>query len=135
MALKDVKNKVTDDYISFKTSQLLNTQKDNLMKNFNGKNIGYINKSSLPNIDGLNKSEVVSLTQKISSALSIIDFIKLSDKIVVFKILDTKIESYDEKNNEAIIQSLEQVKNNIAMTSIVQKLQNKYEIISNYKVK
>jgi peptidyl-prolyl cis-trans isomerase D len=135
IALSDVKDTVTSDYNDFQKSLLLNIEKENLLKNFKGKNIGYINKSSLPNIDGLDQNETKSLMQKISSTLSILDFVKLSDKVVVFKILDTKMGSYDEKNNNTVIQNLEQVKNNIAMTNIVKKIQNKYEIISNYKVK
>ena len=67
--------------------------------------------------------------------MNVKDFVQLDNKIVVFKILDTKLEAYNEKSNDTIIKNLEQVKDNVSMQNIIAKLQNKYTITSNYKVK
>jgi len=134
-ALNDVIEKVKKDYKIQKTNEILNSKKDELLKNFTGTDIGYITRGELKKIDGLDEKEINLLSQKISMATSLVDFIQLDNKIVVFKILDTKLATYDKSKDKYLRDTIIKLKDNQIMTSIIKKLENKYTVTSNYKVK
>ena len=134
-ALNDVIEKVKKDYKIQKTNEILNSKKDELLKNFTGTDIGYITRGELKKIDGLDEKEINLLSQKISMATSLVDFIQLDNKIVVFKILDTKLATYDKSKDKYLRDTIIKLKDNQIMTSIIKNLENKYIVTSNYKVK
>jgi peptidyl-prolyl cis-trans isomerase D len=134
LALADIKDTIIKDLKIQKTQEILSVKKDNIIKNFSGVDIGYISRDKLPTIDGLSEGEINNLVSKISTSTSIIDFINLENKIVVFKIVDTKLGSYDETKNKYITDTIVQLKQNQILSSLLEKLKNKYEINSNFKV-
>jgi len=134
IAYEDVKEKVSNDFKANKINSILNSKKEELLKNFTGKDIGYITKGKLINIDGLNKDEVNTLFSKISTATSVIDFIQFNGKIVVFKILDTKLANYDKSKDKFITDTIVKLKNNQVLSGVIEKLRNKYQVKSNFKV-
>ena len=131
---ENVKEVVTKEFKANKLNSILNSKKEELLKNFTGKDIGYITKGKLIDIDGLNKDEVNTLSSKISTATSLVDFVQLDGKIVVFKILDTKLATYDKTKDQYITDTIIKLKNNQALSSIIEKLRLKYKITTNFKV-
>lgn len=130
-----VENTVKQNFIANMKSKKLNEEKDKLIKNFSGKDIGYINKETLPKIEGLDETETSSLVQSVFASNSLISFVELNDKIVVYKILDTKLATYDSSKDELLKQNIEQIKDNEVLTSLLKALQTKYEVTSYIKVK
>ena len=134
LEFKEVKTQVNADYTKYQKNILLNQKKDVLLKDFTGKDIGFLDKTVPIKISGLSQSEVTSLTNKVSSSTNLIDFIQLDNKIVVFKILDTSLSSYDAKNDDAVKNSILQLKSQVTLTSLIEKLKSTYKVKKNYKV-
>jgi peptidyl-prolyl cis-trans isomerase D len=132
---KIVKNQIKEDYIAKMKSTKVNAKKDALIKNFSGKDIGYINKETLPKIAGLDEVETSSLVQSIFASDSVINFVELNNKIVVYKIEDTKLATYDASKDQLLVQSINQVKDNEVLTSLINVLQTKYEVKNYMQVK
>jgi peptidyl-prolyl cis-trans isomerase D len=130
-----VKNQIKEDYLTKMKSDKMNAQKEKLMKNFSGKSIGYINKETLPKIAGLNDTETSSLVQSIFSSDSLVSFVELDNKTIVYKIEDTKLATYDATKDQLLAQSINQVKDNEILTSLINVLQTKYEVKNYVEVK
>ena len=135
LPLSAITKKLKDDYISSKKLEILRIKTNKIIENFEGKDIGFISKDKEVKIDGLNTEEVASLVKKVSTSITKIDSITTGNKTIVFKILDTKLASYDESKNKYLEDTIKQLKNNETMSSIIKNLESKYEVISNYKVK
>jgi peptidyl-prolyl cis-trans isomerase D len=135
LGFKIVKNQIKEDYIAKMKSTKVNAKKDALIKNFSGKDIGYINKETLPKIAGLDEVETSSLVQSIFASDSVINFVELNNKIVVYKIEDTKLATYDASKDQLLVQSINQVKDNEVLTSLINVLQTKYEVKNYMQVK
>jgi len=135
LSYEKVSQKIKQDLIASKKQEIVNKKVNDLLKEFKGKDIGYISKEEVLQIDNLNNEEVIALMKKISSSTNKVDFLKLDGKTVVFNITDTKLASYDKSKDKYIENTLKQIVNNETMTSIVKNLETKYEVISNYKVR
>jgi peptidyl-prolyl cis-trans isomerase D len=134
VSLSEIKNQIDNDLKAQKLKNALNMKKNNLIKNFTGTDIGYITKGTLPKIDGLNDEEINKLASKISTATSVIDFIEFDNKTVVFKILDTKLATYDKTKDQYLKDTIMKLKSNEVLENLLEKLKNKYEIQSNFQV-
>jgi peptidyl-prolyl cis-trans isomerase D len=113
----------------------LDEKKNLLLKNFQGTNIGYFSKEKPPVIPALNSEEIKQLANEVFASKSIVNSVSFPDKIVVFKIENTKIGSFDSVKNQFLLQSIEKIKNDEVIMSVLEKLQKEYEINSNMKVK
>ena len=131
----EISSKIKEDLIASKKDIAIQEKINNLLNNFTGKDIGFISKEKISKIDGLTDNEVQELVKKVSTSIVKTDFIKLSDKTIVFNIEDTKLAKYDASKDKYIESTLKQIVNNETMTSIIKNLESKYEVISNYKVK
>ena len=130
LPFEKVKEQLKKDYVAQITKKKLLEKKDMLVKNFSGKEIGYVSKEKLPSIEGLNEAEVNLLVQSVFSSNSVINFVNLEDKIVVYKILDTKLAQYDVSKNSLITDNISQLKDNEILSSLIKALQFKYEVKS-----
>jgi len=127
---KDVKDEITNAFINDSKITILNKQKDNLIKNFSGEEIGYISRTTNNQIKDLEKNEVSQLIKAVFSSKSTIDSVTLEDKIIVFKILDSKLSKYNQNNDNIILSNLENIKTNLITTMLIEKLKNKYPVKS-----
>lgn len=112
----------------------LEAKRDTLLKDFQGTSIGYINKDQAPIIPSLNADEIKLLVSDIFASKSAINSSTLGNKIVVFKIDDTKIGNFNNDKNQFLRQSILKIKNDELIISVLEKLKNEYEIKSNMKV-
>jgi peptidyl-prolyl cis-trans isomerase D len=107
---------------------ILDKKADEKMKNFKGTNIGFISKDSKINIDTLSKDESLKVLSHILASQSKINLIKLDNKVVVYKITDTKFSAYDTKNDSSVSQNVEAIKLNMISESLLNKLKTKYTV-------
>lgn len=125
---------IKKDFEKSIVKQRLEEKRDLLLKNFTGINIGYINKEVPPAIQYLTAEETKQLVNDIFSSKTIINSSDFEDKIIVFKIEDTKIAPFDNQKNQFLSQSINKIKNDEIIMSILDRLKNQYKIKSNMKV-
>lgn len=130
LPFKDVKSKINKEYIASKKAELLDSKAKDIMKNFSGEDIGYINRNSDIQIKNLTKDETSKLIQNIFSSVSKTNYINLNNKIVVYKITDSRISTYDKNNDQFVKSSIQGAKTNLISTNLLDKLKNKYDVKS-----
>ncbi|MEA3353474.1 MAG: SurA N-terminal domain-containing protein [Campylobacterota bacterium] len=124
----EVKSDVKKNYITDIKNKLLKEKADKIVNNFKGISLGYIQKDSQPTIKGLNENESQNVVRDIFNSTSKISQSNLGDKIVVFRITDSKLAAYDSKNDQIVKSAVEKLKNNEINNGLISKLRNKYEI-------
>lgn len=130
LPFEEVKSTVNKAYISVKKQEILTQMAEESIKNFNGKSIGYINRAASPTIDGLSDDEVSQLIQNIFISDKKINTLALENKIVVYEIEDTRLASYDQKNDDIVIQSIQSAKTGLIFSQLLENLKNKYTVTS-----
>ena len=131
---KEVKKEIKSSYIAFKTKQLVDKKRDQLLKDFKGKDIGYISKDDSSTILNFTKNETEAIKKNIFSSLSITNFVELPNKTVVYKIIDTKLAQYDQSKDKFLEQNILKLKDQEILSTLIEKLKTKYTIKSNMKV-
>lgn len=128
LAYEDAKELAKVDYEATLRASELEKLATAALENFDGKNIGFVSRDSFDKIDGLSKDEALSFLNKLFSTTKKEGKITLANKIVVYKINDTKLASYDEKKNEAVKTSVNNLINQELMNSLVKNLEKRYEV-------
>ena len=126
----EVKAQIKTAYIEDEKNKILDKKAKNLISNFKGKDIGYISRDKKATIVGLADEETEQLTKKIFNSTKRLDSVKLFDKVVVFKITDSKFIPYDKSNDNSVVSTMGDMKTNLIVSTLLEKLQNKYEVKS-----
>ncbi len=126
---------VKNDFLQNIIKQRLDVKKNDLMKNFNGTNIGFINKEKKPTIPSLTTDEVEKLVQDITASTSILNATSFDNKVVVFKIESSRLGNSDMQKLQALQQNIEKNKTEDVIMSILDKLKIEYTVKSNMEVK
>ena len=125
------KKLLTDDYISYAKAKILDTKAKQLMKNFQGKSLWYISKKNLPKtIKGLDDNQKEQFLKELFATTQQLNKLDLGDKVVVYKITNSKLATYDPKLDNIVKTTVENIKTNYIYNSLVKQLQDKYEVIS-----
>ena len=134
LSFEEVKGNVAADYKKTLIKKKLEEKRDALLKNFTGESLGYINRENPPSIASLSDVQRDKLVEDIFSSKTLINATSFEDKIVVFKIEDTRLGNFDGEKNEILKQNIEKIKNDGVIMSLLTKLQKEYETKSNMKV-
>ena len=126
----DVSNQVRADYIAQKKVEILEANAQKVIDNFKGIDIGYISRDSKKTFGKLSSQESAQLVSEIFNSTTKISSVKFEDKIVVFKIEDSKLATYDGKYENSVKAIVENIKNNEITQNLIAKLQNSYEVKS-----
>lgn len=124
------KERVTNDYENMLKNELLDNTAKAALENFNGKNIGFVNRGSVDKIVGLENSEAAQFLKELFSASNKEDYIKVGDKAVVYKINGSRLAQYDESRKDSVINTISSIQNSELLTNLIEKLKNRYEIES-----
>ena len=124
-----VKTKVKDDFLSQLKQKQLNLLKEQQIKNFNGKEIGYVSKNLNTPIKGLSKEETSKFVNELFNSKEQISSVDFDNKIVVFKILDSRL-AKSSKDAHYLKENINQILNNEIFTSLIKQLELKYKIDS-----
>ena len=139
-----VLNKITPKVLSFekakpivsidyeKVARGLQIEKEatTALENFNGVDIGLVSRDSFDKIQGLSKEEALTFLNTLFSETTKQGKITVGDKIVLYKINDTKLASYDDKKDEAVKTTINNLLNQELMNNFVKNLENRYEVQS-----
>ncbi len=125
-----VKSEIKNDFLNIAKIKQLETKVQKSILNFKGKDIGYISRDSKVEISGLSTQEIEQLVNNIFASKENIASIQLGNKAVVYKITDSKLGIYDSLNDAQIISIASNLKTNLISSSLLEKLNNKYEVNS-----
>ncbi len=100
------------------------------LENFNGVNLGYVSRDSFDKIKGLSQEEALTFLNTLFSSTEKEGKITIGDKIVLYKINNTKLAKYDDKKEEAVKTTINNLLNQELMTNFVKNLEKRYEVQS-----
>ena len=127
---QEAKQMAKDDLIASKKEQIINQKINNMIQNFTGTDIGYISKYKTPTIKGLTKDEVSNVVKSIFNSQKSIDKIKFNDKVVVYKITDSRFVKYNKDKDGIILETMSDLKSNLVFANLLKQLQTRYAIQS-----
>ncbi len=130
MTFEEAKVFVTNDYV--KKEQQTNLQKlaEEKVKNIDSKTAQstiWVNINENKNILTLSNEESLQFLQKLLTSKKERGIIKLSDKVVVYRIISQKISQNNQKDLFLISQSVSQLKNKVLESGLLEVLNKKYE--------
>jgi peptidyl-prolyl cis-trans isomerase D len=126
---EEAKKEVTELYTMQTKKEALSTLAETTLKNFNeahAKHSDFITLEKHDNLEPLNLQESLQFLQKLFTSTKEKGIISLSDKIVVYKIVDQKLLPMDENKTDLVKQTVNQVKQNIFESNLVRVLDEKY---------
>ncbi|RXJ87047.1 peptidylprolyl isomerase [Arcobacter sp. CECT 8985] len=130
LSFEEAKASVTEDYINNQKNMKLKALSKKELANFNGKNIGWVDRNSDANIDGLDSRETSQFLNKLFSEDTKKGEVNLGSKVVLYKINDSKFAKYDEKRDKTVRETLSNLQNSELMDNLIKRLENRYEIQS-----
>jgi len=130
LPFEDVKTQINKNYITEQKNKKLEELAQKKLVNFKGTDIGYISRASDMNITGLSHEETTKVLQNIFKSSQKESYINLGTKVVLFKIEDTTMTAFDDKNTKMVTSSIQGAKTNAITSLFLEKLQNKYNVKS-----
>lgn len=130
LSFKAVGSQINKDYIADKRAELLNQKANELAQNFEGGvDLGYISRGANVKVNGLDENQSATLVQHILNSKKVVNFVDVGDnKVVIYKITETKFNPYDTKNNELIVSTVNSYKSGSISNALLEKLQNRYDV-------
>lgn len=98
------------------------------LENFTGVKLGYISRDSFNKITGLNANEAAQFLNSLFAVTQKQGQIKIDNKIVLYKINDSRLSKYDTSKDNIVKSTLSDLQNRELMTSFVKRLENRYEV-------
>ena len=126
---EEAKNEVSEMYTMQMKKEALTKLAQTTLKNFSEAkaNISdFITLEKHDNLKSLNLQESLQFLQKLFTSSEEKGIISLSDKVVVYKIMEQKLLPMDENKTDLVKQTVNQVKQNIFESNVVRVLDEKY---------
>ncbi|MEA2016905.1 MAG: SurA N-terminal domain-containing protein [Campylobacterota bacterium] len=130
---KDVKVEVNDSFIAQQKKKTLENMAQKNMIKFEGTDLGYLSRNSIPKVNGLGDEDIAKLVENIFASTKQINYITLGSKVAVYKITDTKLALYEKSNDEMVKSALQNIKANSISSALLEKLKLKYDVKSYMK--
>ena len=128
-SFKEAKDAVLSDYTLQAKREALSKLAESTVKTFDVKNAivtDFVKLDKNVQLKALNTQESVQFLQKLFTSSEEKGIISLSDKIVVYTILEQKISSIDENQTENVKQTVNRLKQNTFESNLIQLLDKKY---------
>ncbi len=125
-----VKSQINKAYIIAQKEKELEEKAKQSLENFSGVDIGFVNRNSDVTIQGLSTEEINQVLESIFKSTKRTNYINLKDKVVVYKIEDTKLGSMDDQKEKLVLSTIQNYKSNAISEQLLEQLQNRYEIKS-----
>jgi len=129
----DVKEEVKTSFIAQAKETTLNNMAQKNMIKFDGVDLGYLSRNSIPKVEGLGDEDVAKLIENIFSSTKPINFVNLNSKVAVYKITDTKLATYEKSNDAMVKSAIQNLKSNSISSALLEKLKLKYDVKSYMK--
>lgn len=130
LAYSMAKDMVRADYLDIKRTEKINKLAKEAMKNFKGENLGFITRTSVDKIKGLDTNEAYAFLNKLFMSDKKEGKIEISGKVVLYKITASKLATETTNEEKAVKDILLKLQKEELMTSLIKNLENKYEVTS-----
>ncbi len=134
LSYEKAEQKVKADYAKVAKALELEKEATKALENFEGRNIGYVSRDSFNKIKDLAPQEALTFLEKLFSSTNKKGKISVGDKLVLYKINNTRLASYDAKKDEAVKTPINNLLNQELMNSLIKNLENQYEVQSSIKI-
>lgn len=126
---------VKADYGKQLKNKKIDEMANNQLKDFKGEDISGVTRESVTKISGLEQQEAAKFLNQLFSSTSKEGIVKLGDKVVLFRINNSKIGEYDKSKDEVVKGTLMQLQEEELMTNLLKRLENTFEIQSSIQEK
>jgi len=130
LSYEKARDQVLASYESIAASKQLEKVAQAELKNFKGTDLGYVSRSSFEKIPALQPQEALTFLNKLFSSNEKDGKISLGDKIVLYKIEDTRFAKYDSQKDEAVKSTVDKLLNQELINNLINNLENRYEVQS-----
>ena len=130
LAFEKAKDQATKDYTRVALGLELETLAKKELENFSGTDIGFVARDSVDKIKGLSKEEALTFLNTLFSSTQKQGKITVGEKVVLYKINDTRLASYDSTKDEAVKTTINNLLNQELMSNLVKNLEKRYEVQS-----
>lgn len=107
----------------------------NQVKNFKGTQVKNVTRESINKISGLSPQESAQFLKELFSSTTKESFVKLNNKVVLYKIDGSNLADYDKSKDETVKATLSQLQEQELMNNLLRKLENTFEIKSSINAK
>ena len=126
---------VTKDYENVMKSKKLDELATSQLKGFKGSEILAVSRESVNKISGLEQKEASKFLNELFSSVSKEGIVKLDDKVVLYRINNSKFGEYNKAKDASVIQTIIQLQEEELMTNLMKKLENSFDIKSSVQEK
>lgn len=130
LSYEKAKDQASKDYAKAAKSLALEKNATEALKDFKGTNLGFVSRDEYSKITGLDKDEALSFLSTLFSSTKKEGKITISEKVVLYKINDSKLVSYDATKDASVKSTLDNLLNQELMNNLVKSLENRYEVQS-----
>lgn len=107
----------------------------NELKTFKGEDILGVTRESITKITGLEQQEASKFLNQLFSSTTKEGIAKLDNKIVLYRINNSKISDYDKTKDDVVKSTLKQLQEEELMTNLLKRLENTFPIQSSIQEK
>lgn len=130
LSFKDAYTMVRNDYEQTQRQIEVAQKATQKLENFKGEPVGFVNRTSTHAIKGLNQDQAAQFLSQLFEAKEPKGFLQIENKVVLYKINDSRLGSVNQER-EAIIQtSLQNLLNNELMNNLINDMENRTQIQS-----
>jgi peptidyl-prolyl cis-trans isomerase D len=135
MSYEEARELIIDEYIDNKLKDSLEIKAKSALDNFSGKDIGFVSRDSMPQIDGLNENEVSEFINSIFARNVKDGYIIVGNKAIIYKITDQKLTNANDisQYENLLSNSAYNIKNEQLIDDLLSSLQHRYKIEQYYK--
>jgi len=126
----EAKEAARDRYISELKEQHLISSAEDRLKNFEGKNIGFLSRGEIGKVSGLSEYESADFLNKLFDSTKDSDIVYLDEKAVVYKIMEQKLLENNNTVGEAkfLVDSVRELKYRLVEEELLKKLKKEYDL-------
>ena len=128
-------NGVKADYEKILKEKKLNELANTQLKDFSGVDILGVTRESITKITGLQEQEAAKFLNQLFSSTKKEGIAKLDNKVVLYRINNSKIPQYDKAKDEVVKGTIKQLQEEELMTNLLKRLENTFEIQSSLQEK
>ncbi|MDD2292089.1 MAG: peptidylprolyl isomerase [Aliarcobacter sp.] len=126
---------VTKDYEKVVKAKKLDELATSLLKDFTGTNLSGITRESVNKISGLEQKEASKFLNELFSSVSKEGIVKLEDKVVLYRINNSKFGEYNKAKDDVVKGTIIQLQEEELMANLMKKLENSFDIKSSIQEK
>jgi peptidyl-prolyl cis-trans isomerase D len=131
----DALTRVKADYEKVLKSKKLDEVATSELKNFKGDEILGITRESVSKITGLEQQEASKFLNQLFSSTTKEGIVKLENKVVLYRINNSKTSDYDKTKDDVVKSTLKQLQEEELMTNLLKRLENTFPIKSSIQEK